>query len=276
MNNIDYPPALAPATWERAAAAVKARHPALSDGLKALKRLYDTIDFAVFEIARLSNVEQAKERGKQIDVAIERRVKPLEAQARSVEAMTDKCLAELRKTRPGPAAAITATEAASRGAATLLQEVGTLTRSARAQLARRLAELETAQARPAEQHEPKQAQLRLRLRSKVKEAFGIVKNRPDRDVFFVVCAGNRGCVPYLGPVAGASQKALLKTVMKGDTGLKFYFGRCVYEESCYTFVGPGLPSGLRKRLERGLLDLTGSTWRVRIRKGTIKDEKQNK
>lgn len=274
MNGIEYPPALALSTWERAAAPVKARYTTLRDGLKSLKRLYDAVDLTLFDIPRLSNAEQAKERGKQIDDAIERRVKPLQAQARSVESLAEKSLIELRKTKAGPAEAIGATDAASRGAATLLRDIDTLTSGARIQLARRLAELESAKAGVT--HQPEQTPHRLRLRSKVKEGLGIVKNRPDRDVYFVVCAGNRECLPYLGAVAGTSQKALLKTVMKGDTGMKFYVGRCVYEESCYTFVGPGLPGALRNRLERGLLGLTGSRWRVRIRNGTIKDENRSK
>jgi hypothetical protein len=276
MNTVEFPSALAFSTWERAAAAAKAKPAGLGDGLKSLKKLYDAIDFAVFDIAKLSSVEEAKERGQQIDAAIDRRVKPLEAQAKSVESAADKWIVELKKTKPEPAAAISATDAASRAAATLLRGVGTLASSAKTQLAKRLTELETAEAKAGEKEEPKQAQHRLRLKARVIEGLRIVKNRPDREIFFVVCAGNRECLPYLGPIAGSTQKGLLKTVMKGDTGLKFYYGRCIYEESCYTFVGLALPSALRKRLENNLLALTGSMWRVRVRSGTVKQAKDAK
>jgi len=272
VNTVDYPSALVFATWERAASAAKSRPAALVDGLKALRKHYDAIDFAIFDTTgKLGSVDAAKERGQQIDAAIDRRVKPLDVQARIVESAAGKWLAELKKTKPAPAAAVGATDAASSAAAALSRDIAALANAARAQLAKRLAELETSQAKAAAQDDPQLAQHRMRLKTKVIEGLRIVKNRPDHEIVFVVCAGNRECLPYLGPVAGATQKALLKTVLKGDTGLKFYFGRCIYEESSYTFVGLALPSALRKRIERGLFDLTGSAWRVRVRSGTVKE-----
>jgi hypothetical protein len=275
MNTIEFPSALAFSTWERAAAAAKNKPAALADGLKSLKRLYDAIDFAVFDIAKLSDAKAAEARGKEIEAAIDRRVKPLETQAKAVESAAGKWIAELKKTKPEPPGVVSATEAAARAAAALQRNLATLAGNTKTQLAKRQAELESAEEKGEQEEEPKQAQHRLRLKAKVIEGLRIVKNRPDRQILFVICAGNRECLPYLGPIAGSTQKALLKTVMKGDTGLKFYYGRCVYEESCYTFVGLALPSALRKRLETSLAELTGSVWRVRVRSGAIKDTKKD-
>jgi hypothetical protein len=275
MNSVEYPAGLVFSTWERAAgsAAAKAKPAGLADGLKSLRKLYDAIDFALFDISKLNSVDEAEKCRDQIEEVIERRVKPLETQARSVESAADKWIVELKKTKPEPSAVIAATDAASRGADTLARAIGSFTTSAKTQLARRLAELRAADAD--KEDDPKLTQHRLRLRAKVVEMLRIVKNRPDREVKFVVCLGNKDCMPYLGPIVGPTQKTLLKTIMKGNSGLKYYYGRCVYEESCYTFVGLALPSALRQRIERSLVDLTGSVWRVRVRSGQIKDAQED-
>jgi hypothetical protein len=272
MDSVEYPAALAFSTWERAVSAANAKNKpaALADGLKTLRKLYDAIDFAVFDITKLGTPKDAELRGDQIDAAIERKLKPVQDQARTVEQAADKWIGELKKTKPEPGPAISATDAASKGAQTLARSIGSFGAAAKVQVAKRVAELKSAEDDKKDE-DPKLSQHKLRLKAKVIEMLRIVKNHPEREVKFVVCVGNQHCLPFLGLVVGATQKTLLKTVMKGDTGLKYYYGRCVYEESCYTFVGLALPSALRKRLERGLLDLTGSMWRVRVRSGTIKD-----
>ena len=271
MNSVEYPAGLVFSTWDRAAAAAaaKSKPAGLGDGLKALRKLYDAIDFSIFDFSKLATVDAAEQRGDQIDEVIERRVKPIEAQTKTIVSAADKWIAELKKARPEPSAAINASNAASRGAETLVQQLGKFTSTAKVELAKRLDELKSAAAD--QEDDPKLTQHRLRLRAKVVEMLRIVKNRPDREVKFVVCLGNKDCMPYLGPIVGPTQKTLLKTVMKGNSGLKYYYGRCVYEESSYAFVGLALPSSLRKRLERSLLDLTGSVWRVRVRSGQIKE-----
>jgi hypothetical protein len=271
MDSVEYPAGLAFSAWERAVSAANAKNkpPALGDGLKSLRKLYDAIDFAVFDLAKLGTPKDAEQRRDDIDTAIERKFKPLETQAKTVEQAADKWIAELKKTKPEPSAAISATDTASKGAETLARNLASFATAARFQIAKRIAELKSAE--DDKDEDPKLSQHKLRLKAKVLEMFRIVKNHPEREVKFVVCVGNLNCLPYLGLVVGVTQKTLLKTVMKGDTGLKYFYGRCVYEESCYTFVGLAMPSGLRKRLERGLLDLTGSMWRVRVRSGTIKD-----
>jgi len=276
MDSVEYPAGLAFSAWERAvsAANAKSKPAALGDGLKSLRKLYDAIDFAVFDLAKLGTPKEAEQRRDDIDTAIERKFKPLENQAKTVEQAADKWIAELKKTKPEPSAAIGATDAASKGAETLARNLASFGAAARFQIAKRIAELKSAQD-DKDDDDPKLSQHKLRLKAKVLEMFRIVKNHPEREVKFVVCVGNLSCLPYLGLVVGVTQKTLLKTVMKGDTGLKYFYGRCVYEESCYTFVGLQVPSSLRKRLERSLLDLTGSSWRVRVRSGQIKDKDED-
>src|SRR6185295_8344847 len=118
MNSVEYPASLAFATWERAtaAAAAKAKPAGLADGLKAMRKLYDAIDFAVFDTSKLTSVEDGEKCGDQIDETMERRVKPLENQAKTVGSAADKWVTELKKTRPEPSAAIAATNAVSSGA----------------------------------------------------------------------------------------------------------------------------------------------------------------
>jgi hypothetical protein len=85
-------------------------------------------------------------------------------------------------------------------------------------------------------------------------------------VLFMLGVGQRTCSVFLGPSVGASHKALLAKLMDGESGLKFYDGVCIWEEKAYTFVGDDVPSGLAKKLQKGLFDLTAQRYRLRVRK----------
>src|SRR5204862_4991049 len=104
--------------------------------------------------------------------------------------------------KPEPSAAISATDAASKGAETLARTLGSFGAAAKAQLAKRLTELKSADADKEE--DPKLTQHKLRLKAKVLEMLRIVKNHPEREVKFVVCVGNQHCLPYMGLVVGVT------------------------------------------------------------------------
>ncbi|HMC17023.1 MAG TPA: hypothetical protein VKI18_15405, partial [Albitalea sp.] len=209
MDSVEYPAGLAFSTWDRAVSAANAKNKpaALGDGLKALRKLYDTIDFAVFDLAKLGTPKEAEQRRDEVDVAIERKLKPVQDQAKAVEQAADKWIGELKKTKPEPSGAISATDAASKGAETLARNIASFGAAARFQLAKRIAELKSADADKDE--DPKLSQHKLRLKAKVLEMLRIVKNHPEREVKFVVCVGNLHCLPYMGLVVGVTQKTLL-------------------------------------------------------------------
>jgi hypothetical protein len=126
-----------------------------------------------------------------------------------------------------------------------------------------------------EQPKPSDATLRKRVRAKTIEGLNAARMRPARPTYFMLCIGNKGSLAYMGPKVAASHKALLRGLMGADTGLKYHRGQCIYERGCYTFVGPTVASGMRKKLELGLNELTGRRWRTLVRRAAIQESKQS-
>ena len=60
-------------------------------------------------------------------------------------------------------------------------------------------------------------------------------------------------------------------LMGKDTGLKYHRGQCIYEQGCYTFVGPTVAPGMKRKLEVGLLALTGRRFRAMVRRGEVEE-----
>lgn len=126
-----------------------------------------------------------------------------------------------------------------------------------------------------EQPKPSDATLRKRVRAKTIEGLNAARMRPARPTYFMLCIGNKGSLAYMGPKVAASHKALLRGLMGADTGLKYHRGQCIYERGCYAFVGPTVASGMRKKLELGLIELTGRRWRTLVRRAAIQESKQS-
>ena len=78
----------------------------------------------------------------------------------------------------------------------------------------------------------------------------------------MLCIGNKGAVAYLAPVVSSGHRTLLRPLMGKDTGLKYHRGQCIYEKGYYTFVGPTVAPGMKRKLEMGLLALTGRRFRA--------------
>lgn len=125
-----------------------------------------------------------------------------------------------------------------------------------------------------EEPKPAQAAIRRRVRAKTIEGLNAARMRPARPTYFMLCIGNKSCLAYLGPKVAASHKMLLRGLMGTDTGLKYHRGQCIFEKGCYTFVGPTVALGMRKKLELGLVELTGRRWRARLRRDAVAESKQ--
>lgn len=113
--------------------------------------------------------------------------------------------------------------------------------------------------------------IRKRVRTKAIEGLNAARMKPKRPTYFMLCVGNVSCLIYLAPNVGASHKNLLRSLMGKDTGLKYHRGRCIFEKGYYIFVGPTVALGMRAKVERGLLDLTGRKWKARMRREEVPD-----
>lgn len=264
MNTPSYPSLLTQTDWERQAGALaKAKPVTLGAKLKELERRFGDVDFGAFDAARLDAVADAEKCVSRLDGEIGKNLRALVDQARAVEAEAAKVDSQYRKD-PAAKGAVQAAKAVAGAAAVQRAELGKLLDSAKAAVAKRLEELKEAALKSADKAEPESPE-RRRLTTRVIDQFRIVKNRPDRKVVFLLCLGRETAATYLGPTASDSQKPLLTKALKGDTGFKFYRGECIWEDGAYTFVGRNLSSTLARRIERGIVDLTGTRYRIRAR-----------
>ena len=113
-----------------------------------------------------------------------------------------------------------------------------------------------------------------RVKTKTLEGLKAARMKPMRPTYFMLCIGNTAAVAYLAPVVSPSHKTLLRPLMGKDTGLKYHSGQCIYEKGYYTFVGPTVATGMRRKIEMGLLTLTGRRFRALARRGAIAEAKQ--
>lgn len=259
------PAELTLAAWERQAGALaKARPTTVADTLRALQKAHEAVPWGLLALDGVQDVAAAELRVAQLRSEGERRVRPLAQQAQATAQAASKWLAGAGKDKGTPKPALQAAEAIARGGAPWAGDIERQWRSAQEEAAKRLAELQAAAQQQADA-EPQDSPERRRVRARVIDQFRIVKNRPDRKVLFLLCLGHNSCAPYLGATISDAQKPLLTKVLKGDTGFRFFRGECVWEDGGYTFVGPRLSTSLARRIEIGLLDLTGTRWRIRAR-----------
>ena len=113
-----------------------------------------------------------------------------------------------------------------------------------------------------------------RVKTKTLEGLKAARMKPARPTYFMLCIGNKGAVADLAPVVGSGHKTLLRPLMGKDTGLKYHRGQCIYEKGYYTFVGPTVAPGMRRKLELGLFTLTGRRFRAILRRGQAEEAKQ--
>ncbi len=113
-----------------------------------------------------------------------------------------------------------------------------------------------------------------RVKAKTLDGLKAARMKPARPTYFMLCIGNKGAVAYLAPVVGSSHKTLLRPLMGKDTGLKYHRGQCIYEKGYYTFVGPTVAAGMKRKIEMGLLALTGRRFRTMARRGPIQEARQ--
>jgi len=113
-----------------------------------------------------------------------------------------------------------------------------------------------------------------RVKTKTLEGLKAARMKPMRPTYFMLCIGNKSAIAYLAPVVGPSHKTLLRPLMGKDTGLKYHRGQCIYEKGYYAFVGPTVATGMKRKIEMGLLALTGRRFRATARRGAIQEAKQ--
>jgi len=264
------PPELSTTSWERLAGAfAKAKPTSVADALKLLQKAYDAVDFEVFDADKLASPADAEERLAQAKSEAERRIRPLCSQVNAVGSAAAKCESQ-GKTSGAPKPALQAAAAIVRAASTYPTTVERFAEAAQAQIEKRLAELQAQKAQ--NDDKPEDTPERRRVRARAIDMFRIVKNRPDRKVMYLLCMGHKSSAPYLAPSVNDSLKPLLLRLLRGDTGFKFFRGECIWEDGGYTFVGPRMSGSLARRIENGLVQLTGTRYRVRAREGKARDE----
>ena len=191
-------------------------------------------------------------------------------QAKSVEGLARKAETDFKKNALIPKSALQAAAAVAKGASDYAAEIEKATQAGMSALDKLLAELKAAEKKKGGEDEDEANMPAAKLvRAKVIAALRIVKaDKPEAKVQqFMISVGKKQVCAYMAPSVGASHKTLLAKVMEGDSGFKYYTGQCIWEAKAYTFVGDNIPTGgFAKKLQAGLAELTGTRYKLRVRK----------
>lgn len=268
MAQTNLPPVLTPQQWEKQKG-VQFKPSGIGDSLKNLQRASAAVDRSLLEVDKLEGAAALKQRLAQLDAEIAGRLKTACEQARSVAALAKKWEGEYKKLpQLGKEASAAAAEVA-KAAAGFGDDLLEAFQAARKALPARLAKAEAEAAKAAAATDTVDAKDLKTVRDRVLGALRTVKAAQPgaKPMQFIVAAGPKRCLAYLGPSVGASHKTLLGELLAGESGIKYYRGECVFEAKAHTFVGDDIPTGgFGKRLQAGLLELTQQRYAVRIRK----------
>lgn len=265
------PKELDAAGWERQAGTyAKEKGVTLGADLKDVAKQLGAIDFAALDVEKIASLEEADACIATFSGEWGKSVKALCDALRDIEAAAAKLETGWRKDSAAKAAA-QATAAVVRAGAALRTSIEGEVAAAGPKLARRRADLREAEEKSAKQNRGKSPEAK-RLATRIIDQFRIVKNRPDRKVYYLLCLGRERGAAFLGPTASDSNKPLVKKVIDDDTGFKFYKGRCFWEDNTYTFVGPAMSKTIARRIEEAVRELTGTRYRIRARTPEPGDE----
>lgn len=270
MAQTNLPPVLTPQQWEKQKG-VQFKPSGIGDALKNLQRASAALDRNLLEVDKLDGAAALKQRLAQLDAEIAGRLKTACDQARSVAALAKKWEGEYKKLpQLGKEASAAAAEVA-KAAAGFGDDLLEAFQAVRKALPARLAKAEAEAAKAAAATDSVDAKDLKTVRERVLGALRTVKAAQPgaKPMQFMVAAGPKRCLAYLGLSVGASHKTLLGELLAGESGIKYYRGECVFEAKAYTFVGDDIPTGgFGKRLQAGLLELTQQRFAVRIRKSS--------
>ena len=267
---IKYPPTLLPATWNKQGKP----SPVLGKALEQLHKLHGDADFSVFDGSGLDTVAALEAQVAKADQAMKKAVRSLVDQAGKVSSAAKKLQAELKSDKQAPKGSVQAAADVADAANKYLMALAVQAEAAQTamlkQLAKLRAEAKAAKPAAAAQAAPTGDDAAEKLvRGKVLAAMRVVRSAQPgaKPVQFMVAAGSKQVTAYLSTSVGASHRALLKKLMPEEKSVKFYTGECVFENKAWTFVGDSIPTGgFAKRLQKGLQDLTGVRYAVRVRK----------
>src|SRR5438105_4116377 len=269
MPSVIYPPLLSAASWERQSKALKKTRPItdLGDALKALAKRHDGIAFDNLDAGKSQLAADVDKRPALIDAEM-KKVSATADAAKAVEQQARKLEAELKKDKQPPDAAVAVWKAAV-SFASELSKLDAAASAAKNELVKRAAELKADGEKKPGGKDVDTPQ-RKQVRSRVVAGMRAVKTAQPtaKPIQFLICLGPSQCLAYLGHSVGASHRTLLTELMDEDSGFKFFKGECLWEAKSYTFVGSNLPSGLSKKLQKGLLELTKNRYKIRIRQDT--------
>jgi hypothetical protein len=271
MPNVTYPTVLTPANWDKQKGFLaKVKPTGIGEALKTLAKTHGELEFSQFEPAKLKSSAEVQQRLQQINSEGKKKFDSAVEQAKAVEGLARKAETDFKKNALIPKSALQAAVAVAKGASDYASEIEKAAQAGMAALDKLLNELKAAEKKKGGEEEDEANMPAAKLvRAKVIAALRMVKaNKPEAKVQqFMIGVGKKQVCAYMGPSVGASHKNLLAKVMEGDSGFKYYTGECIWENKAYTFVGDNIPTGgFAKKLQAGLAELTGTRYKLRVRK----------
>lgn len=278
MAQLNLPPALVSAAWEKHKAAVAklAKPPVtkLGDELKTLARLHAAVDFGAFGADKLDSVEKTRQGSADFEDAVKGKLKPLLGQLDTVVTSASKFETDAKKDKQFPKEPLVAATAITKAAKELRAGIDEFVASARKALAARaqaLAASKPKAAGPPAAAGGAESKAVKTVRSRALDVIRRVKKPPPgaKPMRFVVVQGKTTVATYLGPSVGPAQEKLLKGLIPTEAPYKVFKdpqSDIVWEKNALTIVSDRLQGGLVKKMQLWLKKILKLNLKLRVRK----------
>jgi hypothetical protein len=276
MTQVVLPTALTPASWDKHKGVIaKVKPTGIGEALKVLSKLHSDIAFAAFAASAPKTVAEAESQLATVDVQAGKATKAAE-QARAVQALAKKAEADFKANKLIPKSARDAAAAVAQAAADFARDLDAAASSAQSDAKKQLDVQRTAAAKaakdkPADDEDDPSLE---KLKKTVVDAMRMAKkaqNEPGaKPVNFMIAEKGKQLVPWITPRSvGESQKKVLRKLVGSEAGVKFYEGQVGFDakSKAWSFEGDSVPTGgFGKKLQLGLKELTGTAYKLRVRK----------
>lgn len=276
MSQPAYPATLTPANWDKQKGLIaKAKPTGIGEALKALEKARGNVDFTLFADAAPKTVAEAEARLAAQDAEARKGVKAAADQARAVAVLARKAEADFKANALIPKSATQAAGAVAKAAGDYAGELDKMVQDAQAELRKKLDALKASAAKQAkdkgeEDEDPSLDKLKTTVISAMRLAKKAMAQPGSPPVNFMIGEKDKTCMAFVTPKSvGETQKKVLKKLIGSESGVKFYKGEVAFDGKLksWVFEGENIPTGgFAKKLQGGLKSLTGTAYRLRVRK----------
>jgi hypothetical protein len=274
MATMKLPADLLPAHWDKHKGVIaKTKATGVGEALRDLGKAHDAIDFALFDDIACKTAADAESRLALLEAHIAKALQSASARAAEVASLARKAEAEFKSSKLIPKTATAAAAAVVKAADAYVVDLARQAAAAQAALRKSIATLKAAEAKSSGADEAEEANLE-KLKAGVISAMRLAKKAQGdpnaKPVNFMIAAKDKTLMAFVTPKSvGETQKKVLKKLIGSESGVKFYAGQVGFDlqRKAWMFEGESIPTGgFAKKLQTGLKDLTGTGYKLCVRR----------